>query len=217
MKVLIIAGGEKPSSELLKSEIKECDLLIAADRGAEAYLENGFTPDYALGDFDSIGEEYNHNHIKETIDILDKIKVEKFNPEKDNTDTEIAFFKAVELGATEIVFLGVTGTRLDHVMANLGLLREALERGIEAYIIDNNNKIYLKNKGTTLKKEFGDYISFQAFGSPVNNFSIKGSKYELYNHKLLIGDSLCVSNEFIDEYIDISFEKGEVLVIYSRD
>lgn len=32
MKVLIIAGGEKPSSELLKSEIKECDLLIAADR-----------------------------------------------------------------------------------------------------------------------------------------------------------------------------------------
>ena len=40
MKVLIIAGGEKPSSELLKSEIKECDLLIAADRGAEAYLEN---------------------------------------------------------------------------------------------------------------------------------------------------------------------------------
>ncbi|PWW85565.1 thiamine diphosphokinase, partial [Clostridium perfringens] len=88
---------------------------------------------------------------------------------------------------------------------------------IEAYIIDNNNKIYLKNKGTTLKKEFGDYISFQAFGSPVNNFSIKGSKYELYNHKLLIGDSLCVSNEFIDEYIDISFEKGEVLVIYSRD
>lgn len=119
MKVLIIAGGEKPSSELLKSEIKECDLLIAADRGAEAYLENGFTPDYALGDFDSIGEEYK--------DILDKIKVEKFNPEKDNTDTEIAFFKAVELGATEIVFLGVTGTRLDHVMANLGLLREALE------------------------------------------------------------------------------------------
>lgn len=85
MKVLIIAGGEKPSSELLKSEIKECDLLIAADRGAEAYLENGFTPDYALGDFDSIGEEYK--------DILDKIKVEKFNPEKDNTDTEIAFLK----------------------------------------------------------------------------------------------------------------------------
>ncbi len=27
MKVLIIAGGEKPSSELLKSEIKECDFI----------------------------------------------------------------------------------------------------------------------------------------------------------------------------------------------
>lgn len=209
MKALIIAGGKKPSYSLLKNEIKDCSILIAADKGVEAYIQNGFFPDYALGDFDSIGEEYKH--------ILDKIKVEKFNPEKNNTDTEIAFLKAISLGATEIAFLGVTGTRLDHVMANLGLLREALKRDIKAYIIDDNNKIYLKNKGIRLKKEFGDYISFQAFGSPVNNFSIKGSKYELYNHKLLIGDSLCVSNEFIDEYIDISFKEGEVLVIYSRD
>lgn len=209
MKALVIAGGKKPSLELLKEEIKGCEILIAADKGVEAYLENGFTPDYALGDFDSIGEEFKY--------VLDKIKVYKFNPEKDNTDTEIAFLKAIELGALEIALLGVTGTRLDHVIANLGLLREGLKRGIKAYIRDDNNKIYLVNKGTTLKREFGDYISFQAFGSPVDNFSINGSKYELYNHKLLIGDSLCVSNGFVFEEIEISFEKGEVLVIYSRD
>lgn len=209
MKALIIAGGNKPSSKLLKKEIKDCDLLIAADKGVEAYIENDITPDYALGDFDSIGEEFK--------EILENLNIEKFNPEKDYTDTEIAFLKAIELGATEIALLGVTGTRIDHVMANLGLLREGLRKNIKTYIIDDNNKIYLENKGTRLEKEFGDYISFQAFGCPVNNFSIKGSKYELLNHKLLIGDSLCVSNEFVDDYIEISFEKGEVLVIYSRD
>ncbi|MGG5462357.1 thiamine diphosphokinase [Clostridium sp. B9] len=209
MKALIIAGGEKPSKELLESEAKNSDVLIAADKGVEAFLINGFTPDYALGDFDSISEEFKER--------LKDLNIERFNPEKDNTDTEIAFLKAINLGATEIAFLGVTGTRLDHVLANLGLLRSSLEKGIEAYIIDNNNKIMLKNKSTILKNEFGDYISFQAFGESVDNFSIKSSKYPLSNHKLLLGDSLCVSNEFVDEYMEISFEKGEVLVIYSRD
>lgn len=209
MKALIIAGGEKPSKELLESEVRNSDVLIAADKGVEAFLINGFTPDYALGDFDSISEEFKES--------LKNLNIEKFNPEKDSTDTEIAFLKAINLGAKEIAFLGVTGTRLDHVLANLGLLRSALEKGVEAYIIDNNNKIMLKNKSTILKKEFGDYISFQAFGEAVENFCIKSSKYPLNNHKLLLGDSLCVSNEFIDENMEISFDKGEVLVIYSRD
>lgn len=209
MRVLIIAGGQKPSKELLESEVEKSDILIAADKGVETFMINGIKADYVLGDFDSIGEEFKEN--------LQGLNIEKFNPEKDSTDTEIAFLKAIDLGATEIALLGVTGTRLDHVIANLGLLRSALEKGIEAYIIDDNNKIILRNKSTRLRKDFGNFISFQAFGKSVNNFSIEGSKYPLYNHKLLIGDSLCVSNEFIDEYMDISFEEGEVLVIYSRD
>lgn len=209
MRALIIAGGQKPNKELLESEVKKSDVLIAADKGVETFIINGMKPDYALGDFDSIDEEFKK--------YLKDLNVEKFNPEKNSTDTEIAFEKAVDLGATEIVLLGVTGTRVDHVLANFGLLRCALEKGIETYIIDNNNKIMLKNKSCKLKNDFGDFISFQAFGNPVNNFSIKSSKYPLYNHKLLIGDSLCVSNEFIDEYMEISFDEGEVLVIYSRD
>ena len=209
MRALIIAGGKKPNKKLLESEVKKSDILIAADKGVEAFILNGIEPDYALGDFDSIDEGFKK--------YLKNLNIEKFNPEKDSTDTEIAFEKAVDLGATEVVFLGVTGTRLDHVIANLGLLRRALKEGIKAYIIDDNNKIMLKNKSCKLKKDFGDFISFQAFGNPVNNFSIKSSKYPLNNHKLLIGDSLCVSNEFIDEYMDISFEDGEVLVIYSKD
>ncbi len=41
---------------------------------------------------------------------------------KDLTDTEIAMNLAIELGAERIFILGGTGTRLDHVVANIKLL-----------------------------------------------------------------------------------------------
>ena len=54
MNVLIIAGGNPPSSELLKSEIAKCNYIICADKGAECLYYNNIIPDYLLGDFDSI-------------------------------------------------------------------------------------------------------------------------------------------------------------------
>ena len=45
---------------------------------------------------------------------------------KDDTDTELAVQTAAEIGAEEIHIVGGTGSRLDHMLANvylLGLLR----------------------------------------------------------------------------------------------
>ena len=42
--------------------------------------------------------------------------------EKDDTDTGLAIQKAIETGADEILMIGGTGTRLDHVMGNFGQL-----------------------------------------------------------------------------------------------
>ena len=43
--------------------------------------------------------------------------------DKDESDTELAVLAAIELGAREIVVVGALGgRRLDHALANLGLL-----------------------------------------------------------------------------------------------
>ena len=46
----------------------------------------------------------------------------RLRPEKDDSDTQSAMNYAIQNGAKEIVILGVTGNRVDHLMANFGLL-----------------------------------------------------------------------------------------------
>ncbi len=210
MKALIVSGGTPPTEEIFLEEVKTSDILIGADKGCETYFKYGFTLDYALGDFDSISDSY-----KEKLKISNVIK---YKSEKDNTDSEIAILKAIELNVDEICILGVTGSRIDHVLGSLGLLNIALENKTKCYIKDSNNLIMLVDKKTLLKNRGYKYISFQAFGDSIKNFSIRGAKYEVNNCTLGFGDGRFISNEFLnDKDIDISFKSGKILIIYSKD
>ena len=52
---------------------------------------------------------------------------------------------------------------------------------------------------------------------PVDELSIKGAKYPLQNHFLKPSDSLCVSNEFEEDEVTISFVYGKVILMETRD
>lgn len=211
MKAVILSGGNPPSKELLLDELGNNTLLICADGGGEVLKKYGLIPKILLGDFDSISEDtLKYFHVSDTEIIT-------YPKEKDYTDTEIALLKALELEAKEICFLGCTGTRLDHTLSNIGLLKKCLDIGVDAYLKDENNKIYLKSKPCVIYKDKYKYFSLLTYGSEVLNLSIKGAKYELSNYKLNFGESTTISNEFIDEKVFLEFTKGLVLLIYSKD
>ncbi|WP_032121782.1 thiamine diphosphokinase [Clostridium amazonitimonense] len=211
MKTVIVSGGKAPSFDLISKETKDCDFIIGADKGAEVLYKYGIKPNILLGDFDSIDKDV-LMYFKNNLEFIDVYPVEK-----DFTDTELALLKAIEKQSEKIVFLGCTGSRLDHVLANIGLLRRCLKEGIEAYIKDDNNCIFLTDKSCKLEGEKGEIISFQAFGEVVKGFNIYNAKYELRNYNLSLGDPVTVSNEFLHNDISISFERGIVIVIYSKD
>lgn len=211
MKILIVSGGKAPSRELLMEQVVTSSLILGADRGCQVLIENGIFPNYIMGDFDSIDKEV----YKKLRDL--KIEMFEFNPEKDFTDSELAFEKAIELGATEIVLLGFTGTRLDHVLANLGLLDKALALRIKCEILDDNNRIFLVDKDTILKGKKGQTISFNFYNTVVEKFNIRGAKYPLVDYKFDGFTGRTVSNEFIDGDISITFKSGKVLVFYTND
>ncbi|MBE6055300.1 MAG: thiamine diphosphokinase [Clostridium sartagoforme] len=211
MKAVIISGGKVPSESLVFNQLKDSNLIIGADKGCEVLYKYNIKPDYILGDFDSAN-----------IDILNSIEAKagekiKFKREKDYTDTEIAYNLAVEKGADEIILLGATGTRYDHSLSNLGLMLRGLKKNIKVKIIDDNNFIFLTDKPLTLKGNKGDTISFQAYCDEVKNFNIRGSKYDLTNFNLKLGDSITTSNEFLDNDIRITFDSGIVMVLYTND
>ena len=212
MKVLIVGGGNEPSGKLLEDYSKKVDKIIGVDRGCSYLLKNNIYPHYIVGDFDSI----NRDDIKKLE--IDSIKKFKYNCEKDSTDSDIAIKIALKMEFAEIYMMAMTGSRLDHSFANLGLLSKANSAGAKAYIINETNKIYLLEESSKIKKDNSyRYISFLAYCDKVENFNIKNAKYDLENYTLYLGDNRTVSNEFLEEDIELEFTKGKILVIFSKD
>lgn len=216
MQALIVTGGSIEDAFVLKF-LKEnpCDLIIAADSGMEFFYRNGLVPNEIVGDFDSV-----------TAGILEffrennpQIKIRKFQPEKDETDTELALRTAINAGCKKIWLLGAIGTRLDHVLGNIHLLGMAMEQDCECIILDSCNRIRMLQHGMKILREeqYGEYISLFPFTPTVKGLTLRGFKYPLEKYELQCYHSLGVSNEISQEEAEISFEEGVLLMVESRD
>lgn len=218
-KVLIITGG-RTDTDFVTEAYKEYspDVVIVADRGVMAAKELDIIPDYIVGDFDS-GDTTVVEYFKSQFEVYGKPMVRTFNPEKDETDTELAISLALTLNPKEIVLLGATGTRLDHTMANIELLYSITESGVRARIIDEYNVISIHDKEITLKRDkaFGEYFSLIPFTDSVKGLNIRGAKYEVENYILSSGSSLGVSNEFMKNIVKISFDSGILILFQTSD
>lgn len=215
MDTLIISGGDINSKDLERyCKSVSGQNIIAVDRGLEALYELGIMPNYVVGDFDSVSIK-----ILEFYQNKSQVIFHKYNPEKDNTDTDMALKLAIQLNSANITIMGALGKRMDHALSNIHILKEALEANIPCQIIDVNNKIYLlKNKITLYKdKTYGKYISLIPLTSTVEGLTLKGFQYPLSNASLSIGQSLGVSNEIIQEIATIELKSGILIVIESRD
>jgi len=211
LKAVIIGGGLTPSKEILEEELIDAQILIGADGGGNYLYKNNKVPDYLIGDFDSID--------KESLDFFKNSNciIETYPREKDDTDSEICFNKAIELRVSLITMLGFTGSRIDHFLGNLGLLKKSLDYGIKSVIRDNNNKIFIVKESCTLKREEGKFLSLQAYSDVVENLCLIGVKYPLTGYNLFKGDLRTISNEFVRDEIIIKFDSGLLLVIIASD
>ncbi len=214
-RTVIVSGGEL-EKEFVLSVLKGSDVscIIAVDKGMEFLYDNKIEPSYIVGDFDSVEEEVARYYRDETT-----VPIREYNPEKDASDTEIAVRFAVTLGCQEMLILGATGGRIDHLWANVQTLAIPFRAGIDARILDPGNQIRLVGGETHLRKEdaFGKYFSVFPLGGEIYRFNITGAKYPLRDHVLTPCDSLCVSNQIEGEEAVISFPAGIVILMETRD
>lgn len=213
---LIIGGGAVDLEQVSKvaSEYKPC-LLIAADSGLEVFERLGMTPDIAAGDFDSLTEKKLLEDFGER-----SCEIHRFPREKDYTDMRLACELALEHFCDKIVILGATGSRLDHVLANMFLLRYLLERGTEGVILDPNNRIRCVGEGKYIlfkKEAYASYISFLPVSGDKTVLSLKGFKYNTDRLVLNGSDIITVSNEIEEDYAELTVIDGVLLVVESRD
>ena len=213
-KTLIITGGNIKEDfliELLKTN--GYSMIIAADNGLTTADRLNIPLDFIVGDFDSVPHEILEKYQNKSTPI------ETFPTEKDKTDTQIAIELALMHNPSEIDIIGATGSRLDHVLANVHLLVLPLQVGVRACMFDTNNKIYLMKESfhLTKAKQYGTYVSLLPFTEQVSGLTLKGFKYPLNQIVLIAGSSLGISNEIIEEEAKVEFTDGILLVMETRD
>lgn len=108
---------------------------------------------------------------------------------------------------------------MDHALANIHILKYALDLGIDCKILDNYNKIYLLKNNLTLFKDtvYGKYVSLIPLTTTVEGLTLTGFKYPLNNYCLSIGKSLGISNELIQNIATIEFTNGILIIVESKD
>lgn len=214
VKTLIVSGGnveEECFNQIYQSN--KFDYIIASDKGLEILDKYNIIPNYIIGDFDSIDKNILNKYINNK-----EIVIRELNPEKDYTDTHMAIKLSIELNSTDVTILGAIGTRIDHTIANVHILKETLEKGIDCRIVDNRNEIQLINKKTVLEmdKEY-KYISLIPLTTKVEEITLRGFKYPLSNATLEVGHSIGVSNEQYDKIAEIDLKSGILIMIKSKD
>ncbi|MFC4557068.1 thiamine diphosphokinase [Virgibacillus kekensis] len=212
-RIAIVGNGPRKLIPDLRQYASFTDTWIGADRGALTVIENGISPAFAVGDFDSINER-EKEVVRSNADSFTT-----YPSEKDQTDLEIALDKAISMDPQEIYLFGVTGGRLDHAMTNIQLLYLLLKKNVKGIIIDTQNRMELTEPGSheVSRSETFPYISFVPLSKNVEGLTLQGFYYPLNDQSIMWGSTLCISNKLISNYGTFSYREGILLLIKSRD
>ena len=211
MKCIIIGEGEFNEKTIEK---KHGDLLIVADGGYYNYLklenQKDLFIDILIGDFDSLDLQ------KVNIDC--KTKILKLYPVKDDTDVLDAVKYALDMGFNEFYIYGALGKRVEHSIANIGVLSYIKDHNANGFLFDDKKVIrVVKNERIILDSNYSGYISIFSMYEKSSGVTIKNLRYELNNYDLYENYPLGIDNEFIGKSASVEVKKGKLLVIYNKN
>lgn len=208
---VIICGGTIYDYRYTKKYLQNADMIISVDSGARHCKAFRIKPDLLIGDYDSITSDDLKYYSKMGVEAI------KYPAEKDMTDSDLAAEIAVKRGCSKLIFLGAIGTRLDHSISNIFMLKKLLDNGIDAMIADEHNEMIVIKDHYELKKEDDVFISLLPLAGKAEGVTISGFYYPLVDATLEVGSSWGVSNKFARDTASVTLKKGYLLVIKSRD
>lgn len=212
MKAVILGNGTYDDLNYYKNYLYKYnpDIIICADGGLKTALKFGIIPHVLLGDFDSVEKE-EYDYIKE------KAKIVTYQKRKDFTDVSLCLKYAVENGYNDIVLFGVLGTRLDHSLVNVYLLKYAFDNFSKARIVNEYNEIFLINNYVRLSGVKNKTISVLPYSDVIDGIYLKGFSYPLYNAVMSKENPYGVSNYADNDTVEIKINSGTALIVITQD
>ena len=203
----VLAGGD--SSLLPKNQ----DIYLGVDGGCLKLLEQGLSLDIAVGDFDSVSEVDLRKIQAQAKQVVQSV------PEKNDTDLELALKTVFEdYPDAAVTVYGAFGGRLDHFLSNIFLptdpdLAPYME---QIQLVDEQNRLVFRPAGSheIQPDPTMTYVGFMPVGE--GRLEITGAKYPLHSENYFL-KAMYGSNEFLDQAIQVSLDRGYLVIVYSKD
>ena len=211
---LIFAGGLAPNDATLKvvREIKNVNLVIAADSGLHTATNLGLTVDVVIGDMDSV-------NAKALTDADSQgTKIIRHDTDKNFTDLHAALLYAAEHGAQKMIVVTAGGGRLDHQFGVIAAMFDPRLGQIQVEALWDNSEIFALQGPTScdFSAELEDIVGLQAFGAVAAGISTTGLRWKLNNESLFSHETRGVSNQATQTRVAVSVLTGQLLVIHQK-
>jgi thiamine pyrophosphokinase len=221
-RAIVLADGDAPTAVGLDAAWPGwrdgSELVVAADGGARLAPVLGVRIDAWVGDGDSL-----------PVADLEALRAAGVpltlaSPDKDESDAELALLAAISMGADDVTVLGALGgQRLDHAVANIGLLAHPRLVGRRARLLDAASRVTLLDApladGSALHHDLGgrigDVVSLLPFGERVEGITTAGLRYPLRDEPLEAGPARGLSNVRERHDASLVVRRGRLLVVES--
>jgi thiamine pyrophosphokinase len=207
--VVVVAGGDPPTT----FSLPDGAWIIAADSGVDIAYGLGWTPDVAIGDFDSVTPVGLARARRDGVEIIEHPAA------KDETDIELALREAIHRGATEVTVVALGGGRLDHFLANVLALGAGDLASARVSAVTDTAKVVVVRGGdppVPLEGVPGDLVTLLPVGGPAAGIVTSGLLYPLDHDTLPAGTSRGVSNVVTSVPATVALEAGTLLAITPR-
>src|SRR5262245_18854138 len=205
---VVVITGAGPIASKAVDRIPPSSVVIAADGALDRALDAGLRPAGQVGDMDSISEsglEWARRHAT----------IERHDPDKDHTDTELALAMAAELAPAHLILIGAGG-RIDHMLAALGALGHHGLTSIpvvDAWWDEQWIRVLHGPGNTTLDVVRGSTLSLLALHGPCTGVTISGVRWPLEGAELAPVVGVGVSNVATDDEVRGRVSTGVLTIV----
>jgi thiamine pyrophosphokinase len=217
-RIIIFANGELPDLNQARLLLEPEDYIICADGGTRHALTLAVQPDLIVGDMDSLE--------KGQLETLQKsgVSIELFPRDKNETDLELAIYRALELKPTQIMIMAALGGRLDQTLANITLLtdsrlttvRPGSGQAFNIRLDDGVEEIFICRDHVQIHGRSGDLVSLIPWQGAVSEVQTQNLKWALRKETLYPNKTRGISNEMTDGMASVSIGSGLLLIVHRR-
>lgn len=207
--VLLLAGGTEPGPELLSALPADGVRCIAADSGLDHARALGLRPELVVGDLDSVSPGGLAWAGAEGIPI------ERHPVDKAQTDLELALVRAVALAPDRVLVAGIGGGRLDHFLANIGVLASPRWAAValDGWIDGARIAVVHPGRRRVLEGAPGDLLSLLPINGEAVGVTVTGVVWPLSGDTLAASSSRGVSNVFTQVTAVVEVQAGTLLAV----